>query len=227
MFCENYIVLSYPITATTPQYGQERPDITIEPRKQIQNGDSSNTFRVCMENHIGTHIDFPKHFHSNGKSVLDYEGEELIFREPYLCDVNLESGQLLQADIIEKEIPDKTDILLIRSGWSKKRSDKVYTTGNPGISLEFAHHIRNNYTSIRAIGFDFVSATSFLNREIGREVHRILLNDGSPILIIEDMNLDLFEEENGHNYIVAVFPYWKLEIDSSPCMVLAVRNHSK
>ena len=52
--------------------------------------------------------------------------------------------------------------------------------------------LRKEYSLIRAIGFDWISLSSYKNHELGREAHRIFLDpekERHPILLIEDMVL--------------------------------------
>jgi kynurenine formamidase len=66
-----YISLSHWINENTPSYnnsgGFSRYSIT-----SIKNGNSANSEEWKLNNHIGTHIDFPFHFYDNGKKSSDF-----------------------------------------------------------------------------------------------------------------------------------------------------------
>ena len=63
--------LSYTITESMPVYGASNgPELAS--LKAIDKGDSCNTWRFCLENHWGTHVDGPNHFFTNGRRIMDY-----------------------------------------------------------------------------------------------------------------------------------------------------------
>ena len=53
---------------TSPVY-QGDPETNIERIKSIENGDEYNLSYISMTAHAGTHIDAPKHFWEDGKSI--------------------------------------------------------------------------------------------------------------------------------------------------------------
>ena len=61
--------------------------------------------------------------------------------------------------------------------------------------------------------------TSPLNKNEGKEAHKILLGNDNPILIIEDMKLDLYNDEISK---IIISPYFFEEIDSAPCSVYGI-----
>jgi len=214
--------LSYSIQRRNPVYGLTEKEIEIESIKSIAQGDSCNVYRVCFENHWGTHVDGPAHFFLNGKRIAHYNAEFWHFTSPQVIPVNAEPGQIISMDDLLVTIDSKTDLLLLQSGWSRYRGQDSYSLRNPGLSPEIGFWLRKERLCLRAIGFDFVSVSSFENRELGRIAHRAFLDPdgyGNPIVIIEDMCLqgdmqDLKE--------VWVAPLLVDSIDSAPCTVLGV-----
>ena len=68
---------------------------------------------------------------------------------------------------------------------------------------------------------DFISVTSRLNRDEGREAHREFLGNhysSDPIVLIEDMSL-----KNYPNYFsqVIILPLMISKADGAPCTVIA------
>ena len=53
----------------------------------------------------------------------------------------------------------------------------------------------------------------------GKEAHKILLGNDSPILIVEDMKLDLYDDKISK---VIISPYFFEEIDSAPGSVYGI-----
>ena len=60
--------LSYFIDNHIPVYGGYEDQIIITKKSSIDNGDTANSLNIFLNNHIGTHIDFPFHFSNNGKN---------------------------------------------------------------------------------------------------------------------------------------------------------------
>lgn len=213
-----YKLLSYPLSIDSPVYGAGDP-ASIEPVKQIKNGDSCNTYTVRLSNHCGTHIDAPRHFFDNGKPLDQYAIGDLIFEKPYVLERPKTDGDLLSAEDL-KGIPE-SDLLLVRTGFSIFRGQNKYWNNNPGISEAAARHIREYHPGIRAVGIDTISVTAYQNRDEGKKTHRVLLDPAAynkrPLLLIEDM--DLKGELKGLKKVLAVPLYFR-GADSMPCTVI-------
>ncbi len=186
-----YLFLSHFLDEETPGYGGNN-DFKRNPLKCIDHGDSCNQQSWSFTNHIGTHIDSPKHFAKDGKMICDYPAEFWISKRVHLLDIpRKDETMITKEDLIDK-IPADTEMLIIRTGFEKLRQDKMYWNNNPGMSSCSGKYLRENF-NLKFIGFDFISLTSYQNRPEGRVAHDAYLNpehDGEPILIIEDMKLD-------------------------------------
>ena len=62
------IFLSHLIDNDTPTYG-DSSGIKISHATCMDHGDTANSLSIKINNHVGTHIDLPKHFDNNGKAV--------------------------------------------------------------------------------------------------------------------------------------------------------------
>ncbi len=184
--------LSHPLSPETPSYGN-RDKVILDPKSSINNGDSSNTtdFRLT-NNHIGTHIDVPRHFYKNGSTLTDFSPEDWLFSKVSLIDIPCETGRLIEiSDIEELNINTDVDLLLIRTGFENFRYANKYWNAYPGIAESTCEYLRTHFIKLRAVGFDFISLTSPLFKKEGKKAHLSLLNeqDGRPIFIVEDMKL--------------------------------------
>jgi arylformamidase len=183
------IYLSHFLSEETPLYGGTG-SITFRPENTIAKGASSNTCRYSFSNHSGTHIDFPLHFSNNGKSLNHYQPSDWIFSNVYVISIPVEMNQIIGKQHIRiEEIPENTDLLLLVTGFGKFRKDEIYWKNNPGLASSLAGAMKERCQNLRAIGFDFISLSSFQNRRLGRIAHNEFLIN-SDILIIEDMKLD-------------------------------------
>lgn len=211
--------LSHTLTLDTPGYGSQG-QIAITKEKSIERGDSSESFRITMSNHFGTHVDCPAHFFKHGLKVAEVKADSWCFQSPQVINVKLQQGELLSVDAIKNKIRKNTDFLLLKSNWSKVRGEKKYSLANPGVDSSVGRFLRSKYPKVRAIGFDWISLSSYLNRSKGREAHRAFLDPdrkGHPIMIVEDMDLRKASQRLKQ---VLVIPLRIEGIDSAPCTVL-------
>ena len=214
--------LSHRITPTLPVYGKFQQRLPQRPLKQIAKGDSCNSSAFEMENHWGTHVDAPNHFSKGGKKIDDYEAGFWYFTKPCVLSVRLKPGQLLHPDTLKNAPDAQSDLLLFKSGWSKKRNRAAYSLKGPGVHADMAAYLRGHCNKIRAIGFDWISLSSFSRREEGRAAHRAFLAPAKgrdPILIIEDM--DLSHADSGLRSVV-VSPLRLAGADGAPCTVFGL-----
>lgn len=217
----NVVYLSHPLSENTPSYGN-RDSVKIIPKSRIEDGETANTsIWTLTNNHIGTHVDVPKHFYDNGKTYSDIEPHEWIFNKVALVDVPCEEGMLITEDDFDlNSIQSDTELLLIRTGFEGKRIEDVYWNGYPGLKPDFCRLLRSKFKHLRGVGFDFISLTSPLFKEAGKEAHRVLLeeNDGRFIFIIEDMKLSPLTEKPK---VVIMLPLLVENGNGGPVTVLA------
>lgn len=216
-----YVLLSYPITESMPLYGSTPPPV-IKKHSSIKDGDTANTSIITFHSHTGTHLDFPGHFIEGGCSSSDYSFDDFIFDHPLIVDIPRYSGELILKEDIEPfsaELKD-ADLLLIRTGFNKYRKQEIYRTHNPGIHTSAIGYLRERYKNIRAVGIDSISISSFQHREEGRKAHkeafRISSSYGTPLLLIEDLQLDGVDEMKR----VIILPINIPDLDGVPCTIL-------
>ncbi len=214
--------LSHPLGQLVPSYGNEQGEVTLKQLKSLKSGDSCNTFWFGMENHLGTHVDAPAHFFDGAMTISDYPPNTWKFEHPCVINMGLREDALISVDYLKGQMSQDNDILLIQSGFQQLRDNKKYCYNNPGITAEVGFWLRAKHPSIRAIGFDFISLSPFQNRSVGQKAHRAFLDPsgtGTPILIIEDMDLagDLSKLCS-----VWIAPIRIEGLDSAPCTVIGV-----
>ena len=206
------VYLSHFIDSDTPIYGGARGEITIEPIRSIDKGDTSNNLHFTFPAHIGTHIDFPYHFSNEGKKSNDYPASFWIFHKIGLLNCTIEEVES-KLDTLAADI----EILILKTGFGANRHKEIYWSGQPVIPAKFATLFKYKFPKLRVFGFDLISLTSKLDREEGKQAHiNFLINN--DILIIEDMNLsDLGNTPNN----IIVSPLQIVGGDGVPCTVMA------
>jgi arylformamidase len=229
MLYDDSLWLSHILTPETPAYG-DGEHMRVEPMTRISRGDTANTTRYSIPNHLGTHLDAPLHFADGAASLTDYNPDFWIFTRPQLIDVPGEDGHLIgPADLIGA-IEEGTDLLLLRTGYEEYRAQARYCESNPGLHPDLGRWLRTEHGSVRVVGMDVISVTSYLHREEGREAHRALLDPtrpGDPVLALEDMALQHVKDELSR---VIVAPLRVPNADGGPCTVIGFigeRTHSR
>jgi len=188
-----YISLSHWIDQSTPTYGNQG-GFYRKSLSSIKEGKTANSEKWIFNNHIGTHIDFPKHFNDEGLTSSN-------FKEPFFISKNV-GFIILKKPILPKEmlkveevydevisLPKSVEILLLKTHFENYRSDPIYWRDNPGFDPALSELFRSHFTKLKIFGFDTISLTSLHYRLIGKEAHISFLTKENPILIIEDMSL--------------------------------------
>ncbi len=216
-----WIFLSYPILSSTPSYGGGK-GFAFKHAKSMTSGDSCNTQSWEVPNHIGTHVDVPRHFSVEGATVDSYTAEEWTFNCPFLYDISpvVPDMVIMPESIDFSGIPPGTDMLLLRTGFHQHRGQDVYWCNNPAISPHLADEIRRNLPAVRALGVDLISVSSLAHRSLGRETHKAFLVHDRPVLLIEDMDLSAIQTGDVIRQVVAA-PLRVAGADGAPCTVLA------
>jgi arylformamidase len=206
------VYLSHFLEESTPAYGGIEGSVIFKRTRSIDKGDTSNNMELCFPNHMGTHIDFPYHFDSKGKRCQDYPPSFWIFRKVGFLDCPVES---LPDQI--KQIATDIEILLLKTGFGKKRTETAYWASQPVIPAAYAGMLRERFPKLRVFGFDMISLTSKLDRAEGKKAHLAFLIE-NEILILEDMN---FDNLSGVPDNVVVQPLQVMDADGVPCSVIA------
>lgn len=219
---ENWIYLSYILSPETPTYGNAE-GIKISSLHSMGDGDTSNSSLWHIPNHTGTHIDFPKHFVSDGKTADDFPASFWWFENVKVITIKeTRPGMIIgPEEFSEESIPENTELLLVRTGFFRYRGSDMYWKENPVFLPEIAETLRKICPGIRAFGFDSISLSSFTERPLGRVAHRAFLDDPHPILPLEDMDLSVIDEDIEIK-VVVVLPVRISGADAAPCNVVAL-----
>lgn len=220
------IFLSHLISETSPGYGGKQGFKRTKTRS-ILAGDSANQEEWQLSGHFGTHIDTPYHFFENGKNLSEYSAQDLVFNKVEIVSHNAQPNEIIQPKCFES-ISSTCDLVLLKTGFESQRQNEIYWKQNPGLAPEVGVFLKSQKKSVKAIGFDFISLTSFENRELGRIAHKQFLNNDnstqakdSSILIIEDMALAGLTQSPVR---VIIAPLRVDHADGAPVTVIAEMN---
>ena len=214
--------LSYILDAKTPTYGN-RSKFICKKKSDILKGDVANDSSINSTVHIGTHIDMPYHFFDDGQSIEDFDVNYFQFSKVLFLTFTPQNI-IIKDDLLTllEQVKDKSsfDLLIIKTGICHKRNERIFWEKNYGFDPEIAYFLRDNFSHIRAIGFDSISVSSFSNRMLGRKSHKAFLDPKQPILLIEDMDLTGLDESSKINK-VQVVPLRIAKCDGLPCTIIA------
>jgi len=171
-------------------------------------------------------VDAPAHFIQDGKKISDYDPEELIFIRPLIIDCPKDAGELIEiVDINRADLKD-SDCIFFRTGFGRYRESDTekYLTQNPGIAPETISWLREKFPDVCCLGIDCISISSYQKEDLGIESHIRAFSEneniGKPLLLIEDLNLNVLSRDDNVKKIF-VLPWLIGSVDSAPCSVLA------
>ena len=191
---EQIVSLSHWINEDTPVYGN-KGGFKRRKLSSIQNGDTANSEYWEFNNHIGTHIDFPKHFYDNGKTSSDYPVSYFWTEKVGIVELERQAkpGQIIGLDDFRNicsHLNPNTEAILLKTGFEQFRKEEIYWSQNPGYHPDIYSYLRSLFPDLIFFGFDTISLTSILNRDLGRSAHKQFLCNENPLLVIEDMHLE-------------------------------------
>lgn len=157
-----FIELTHKMEEEMPVYpGTEKPvfdkSFTIE-----KNGFAET--QVRMFSHTGTHMDAPAHMVLGGKTLDEYPVEHFI-GDAYMLDLTngVPGIRELEADAA---LIEKSDFIIMKTGWSKKWGMESYFNDFPVLSEELLDYLLQfdiRGFGVDAISVDPVSTTTFDN----------------------------------------------------------------
>ena len=166
--------MSFPLSNKTPIYGGGT-GLKIKQNKSILSGDSCNTEAWNIPNHIGTHIDSPRHFFKEGNTIDKYPPEFWISKNIKIIDLPIKKARWILPEDLDGKLSLKTDCILIRTGFQQRGNKEAYFKDNPGLDPELGKWLRSNYPTVKFVGVDFISISRITDRERGRTAHKEFL----------------------------------------------------
>jgi kynurenine formamidase len=173
---------------------------------------------VCV--HHGTHIDAPRHFVADGRTVADLQLEEVSGRAVALA-VQRAGGEAITVDDLEDQprSVEAGDMVFIHSGWGPHfHADPERYGVHPYLSDDAAAWLKARRVKMLAVDFPSPDMPEPVRPEgFNWPVHHALLEAG--ILIAEHVaNLDRVA---GHRFRAFAFPLPIEGADGSPVRMVA------
>jgi arylformamidase len=216
------IDLTLPARHGDGRFGQENQFLP-EPHTFEQHGLQSSTFRMFA--HFGTHVDAPRHFLPDGRTIDEVPLDRLIGRGT-VFDL---SDSPPNAAIGESELAKKDpgliegDIAVLRTGWT----DQHWGTGHFLENAPFLDEDGANWLvekNVKAVVYDFpeeyLIRTQGFRGESCTIHHTILGNDIYNIEYV--INLRRLEKSF---YTIMALPLNLVGMDGAPARVIALDNY--
>lgn len=185
-------------------------------------GDTSNNSEFYMPTHYGTHIDYPYHFSSDGKTSSDYNTDDFMYNEIQVLHLHPNSvvDYIVRPENIQiNNINTKAKLVLLKTGFCNKRYTDEYWERGFGLAPEVASFLKQTFPFIKTIGIDLISLNSFQNRPLGRIAHKSFLIE-QDILIVEEVDMRKINQDTLFKQII-IAPLLLEEADGAPVTILA------
>jgi len=173
--------ITLPVSAHLPVWPGD-PAFELQRMDSMDDGGHTNTSRVTMSVHMGTHVDAPHHFLNNNKTVENLP-LNILFGRAYV--IHLPDADMITADMLEKaDIPPRTRRILFKTRNSQlwARGEKVFQTDFVALAPDAAQYLVER--GFKLVGVDYLSVAPFKD---GRPTHEILLKAG--VVIVEGLDL--------------------------------------
>ena len=170
--------------------------------------------KITMFSHTGTHMDAPAHIIPGARN-LDQFPIEKFSGKACVVDVSGDDAGKIGADVLEAraEAIEKSDFVILRSGWSQHWDSEEYFRGFPVLSPGAAQWLVD--AEIKGVGIDMISVDEVDSTDFA--VHNILL--GADLVIIENLtNLEALPDSAFSFYC---FPLRIEHADGSPVRAVA------
>lgn len=225
----NVVDLTHPLTTEMPLYPGDKPIRLVRDKKADKDGVIQHT--LTMGEHIGTHVDAPRHFDEDGTPMHRIPATRLVLHA-VMIDVREQAldnpeyrfrlDEFLAWEDEHDFIPPKSAVLL-HTGWGLKwhdhgeylGADDLGTLHFPGYGAEVAEFLAEE-RAVRALGIDTLSAD--VGRSATMPVHRAALARG--VLLME--NLANLHTLPARDFVVSIGALPIEDGSGSPARILAM-----
>lgn len=197
----------------------DMPGVEISTARQLEK-DGWNATTLSLYSHCGTHMDAPRHFLPEGRT-LDLQPLDVLVGEAVVVDLAPAAPKELitvgHLAAVEKQIHPGVRILF-RTDWHKRYGTPAYRDELPRISLELARWLVERKVAL--IGVEPPSVADVNNMQELTEVHQTLFR--GDVVIVEGLaNLDQLTQQ-----IVkfVALPMKITEGDGSPVRAIAIEE---
>lgn len=194
------------------------PPFSIEQLATIEN-EGRETRKVTFGTHTGTHIDAPRHFLKNGKTIESIPLKKLIGPVEIVDFSHLDEEAIVSLDLVKSIKISKK--MLFKFGWGDRWGDMKFYDKYPYFSKDAAEYLVDN--GVELIGHDTPSPDASYRKcsEEDSPIHKILL-ENEVVLVEYIANMEKIMDFNNWNIVVSPI---KLKCaDGAPSRVFIYRE---
>ena len=193
--------------------------VAILPARQLEE-DGWNATTLQLYSHAGTHIDAPRHFLPDGKTLDQQDLGVVVGTAQVLNLAPASPRQLLGVQDIERYAPDIVpgSRLLLRTDWYHRYGTTAYRDELPRISLELAQWLVSREVAL--VGVEPPSVADVNNRAELTAVHQTLFRGN--VAIVEGLaRLDQIQQREVQ---LIALPLRIVGGDGSPVRAIAIES---
>jgi len=170
--------------------------------------------QLHLNSHVGTHIDAPFHFLSDGKSISAFPVDFFV-RPGVAIDLrHKKAGETITAEDLSSSHFEQGCAVVLVTGWDQFFGSENYLK-HPYLSKDAAEFLVEQGVSIVAVDFLNVDQTF----GDAWDAHQVLL--GRETLIVENLN-NTISLEFGKPYLFSFLPLKVMGTDGSPIRAVAI-----
>jgi len=193
------------------------PNVENKLISSIETNDEANVTFIQMSAHAGTHIDAPRHFIHEAKTI-DQLNLDLLIGEVEVIEID-QTIELIDRMVLqnfEKSNWPKRIFLKTRNSSLRLFEKEIFNPHFTALTLDGAEFFIRN--GVKLIGIDYLSIAPFDN---GAPTHLALLKN--DVVIIEGVNL--MDVPPGFYELIAL-PILLDGADGAPARVLLINNNN-
>lgn len=177
---ENWIDVSLPIYTGMVVWPSDG-GVVLQRDADMEKGDKCNTTRMQLGAHTGTHMDAPRHFVRDGKTIDQLPLDAVLGPARV---IGIDDGECIRREVLEGCALQPGERVLFRTSNSERcyQTDD-FVTDYVYISLEAAEYLAE--CGVQTVGIDYLSVGGYKKKMA--ETHRALL--GAGIWLIEGLQL--------------------------------------
>lgn len=178
------------------------------------------TKKIVIGSHCGTHIDAPRHFIKNGKTIDKLNFRKFIGMAEIVEFKNLPKNyEITKSDLIKKIKHKFLKKIIFNFGWDKFYGKKKFYKDHPFLSIEACKWIvKNKYHLIGMDSPQIEDSRIQMHTRFDGQNHKILLKSG--IILLEYLkNLDKIKSKK---FKLIVAPLNIKGSDGSPARCFAI-----
>lgn len=191
------------------------PSFSIQKISEIESGDACRISQISMGTHTGTHIDAPAHFIKDGKTIDQIPLEDI--NGPAIL-IEAMGRTIIDVEFIKNQDLNNCSIVLFKTDNTKRYAGRNIIDSYTTLTYDAAEYLAGK--KIKLIGIDYMTIERPRSmREVGKSIHRILLENG--VCILEALKLEDVEEGV---YQLHCYPLNLLGADGSPIRAILELN---